>query len=333
MTDSARIGVVVIGRNEGERLGRCLQSVMGQASHIVYVDSASTDGSVALAKSLGVEVVSLDLSIPFTAGRARNAGFERLMNLDPDIAYVQFVDGDCEVEQAWLQQAAEYLQQHLKIAVVCGGLRERNPNHSIYNLLCDIEWDTPVGEAPACGGNAMVRTEAFLAVKGFRETLVAGEEPELGVRLREAGWRIWRLEHAMALHDAAMDRFAQWWKRTLRSGHAFAEGAWLHGASAGHWMRETFSALVWGLAIPLLTLLITVLISPWGLMLLLLYPMQVIRLQNSGPRSVEENWYWAFFLVLGKFAEAMGVLLFFWRNLTGSRSKLIEHRAPSGNGD
>ena len=56
------------------RLRQCLLSV-GSAT-IVYVDSGSTDGSIACAQSLGVESCpELDLSIPFTAARARNAGF------------------------------------------------------------------------------------------------------------------------------------------------------------------------------------------------------------------------------------------------------------------
>src|SRR3954469_12450980 len=95
------IGLVIIGRNEGERLRRCLASALGYAAHAVYVDSGSTDGSVALARSMNVDVVELDTTIPFTAARARNAGVERLLRLAPDTSYVQFVDGDCEMNPAW----------------------------------------------------------------------------------------------------------------------------------------------------------------------------------------------------------------------------------------
>jgi glycosyltransferase involved in cell wall biosynthesis len=127
------IGVVVIGRNEGERLRRCLESVRSGA--VVYVDSGSSDGSVALARSLGVEVVGLDLSSPFTAARARNAGFERLLQFDPSAEFVQFVDGDCEVAAGWLERARKEFEARSDAAVVCGRLRERFPDATVYNRL------------------------------------------------------------------------------------------------------------------------------------------------------------------------------------------------------
>ena len=64
------IGVVAIGRNEGDRLRVCLTSALRDSNHVVYVDSGSTDGSVAMVRELGATVVELDLSIPFTAARA-----------------------------------------------------------------------------------------------------------------------------------------------------------------------------------------------------------------------------------------------------------------------
>jgi hypothetical protein len=98
VTAPGKFGVVVIGRNEGQRLITCLRSV-STAAAAVYVDSNSTDGSVQAARELDADVVELDLGIPFTAARARNAGFARLETIAPDLPYVQFVDGDCELPQ------------------------------------------------------------------------------------------------------------------------------------------------------------------------------------------------------------------------------------------
>lgn len=329
MPDSSanQVGVVVIGRNEGERLRLCLESVVKHVQSVVYVDSGSTDASVDLARRLNVEVVELDMAIPFTAARARNEGFRRLNTTASALRYVQFVDGDCEVVEGWLQQAAGFLDAHPDMAVACGRRRERYPERSIYNQLCDIEWDTPVGETRACGGDAMMRVAAFEQVGGFRSDLIAGEEPELCVRLRAAGWRIWRLDAEMALHDAAMFRFGQWWKRGVRAGHAFAEGAFLHGAlPERHWVRESISAWTWGAAIPLGTLLATVFIGPPGLFLLLVYPMQVIRLGLRGQAPPRANWWRAVFLVLGKFPEVIGQMKFLYRRLSGMKSGLIEYK-------
>lgn len=321
------IAIVVIGRNEGERLARCLASVVSDSSKVIYVDSGSTDGSVALAQSLGVSVVELDMTIPFTAARARNEGVARLRELASEIAYIQFVDGDCEVVKEWLGQASCFLDQHPEVAVVCGRRRERFPDRSIYNMLCDIEWDTPLGEAKACGGDAMMRALAFTQVGGYRDDLIAGEEPELCVRLRAAGWKIWRLGEEMTLHDASMTRFSQWWNRTKRGGYAFAQGAYLHGAQPElHGVKQSRSAWLWGLGIPLLAICLTIWLGPVGLIMLLLYPLQILRLALKGTRSSYVNWWRAFFLVAGKFPEAAGQLRFLYIRLSGKTARLIEYK-------
>ena len=157
------IDAVVIGRNEGTRLIACLTSLRGQVRRLIYVDSGSTDGSVEAARDLGAEVVSLDMSQKFTAARARNAG---LAHLDGDSTYVQLVDGDCEVVPGWIDAAVTKLESDPKLAVVCGRRRERHPEASVYNRLCDHEWDTPVGPAKACGGDAMMRLSALREVGG-----------------------------------------------------------------------------------------------------------------------------------------------------------------------
>jgi GT2 family glycosyltransferase len=296
MNDMTRVrsscGVVAIGRNEGERLRQCLQSVIGKVAGVVYVDSGSTDGSVAMAQAMGVLVVELDMSVPFTAARARNAGFARLLESLPQLAYIQFVDGDCEVVAGWLEHASEFLDNHDDVAVVCGRRRERYPQRSIYNALCDIEWDAPLGEVRACGGDALMRAAAFRAVDGFRPDMIAGEEPELCIRLRASGGRIWRLGEEMTLHDAAMLRFGQWWQRSKRAGYAFALGAYLHGRPPErHYVRHARRALFWGVALPLLTALLGLIDTRFA-GLIFLYPMKILRIglsDNKNPCAMAEG--------------------------------------------
>jgi hypothetical protein len=319
-------GIVVIGRNEGERLQRCLASVAG-AAVLVYVDSGSTDGSIEVATSHGADVVRLELSTPFTAARARNSGFRRLRELAPAATRVQFVDGDCEVVAGWLDAATAFLDRHPEVAVVCGRRRERFPERSIYNRLCDAEWDTPIGESRMCGGDALMRIDAFEQVGGFLAELIAGEEPELCVRLRTVGWHVWRLDVEMTLHDAAMTSFAQWWRRCTRTGFAFAQGASLHGAPPErHWVREARSAWIWAAVIPALVLFGIIAFGAGFAAGLLVYPLQVLRLaiRGSGPASWRARR--AMFLVLGKFPEALGQLRFFASRATGRRERLIEYK-------
>jgi GT2 family glycosyltransferase len=321
------VGAVIIGRNEGDRLMRCLKSLTGQVAQLVYVDSGSTDDSVNAARSMGADVVALDMTTPFTAARARNEGFERMRRLYVQAEYVQFVDGDCEIVESWLDNAVAFLDQHLEVAAVCGRRRERFPEQTIYNMLCDMEWDTPVGETKACGGDMLMRVAAFEKVFGFRSDLIAGEEPELCVRLRAAGWKIWRLDQEMTLHDAAMTRFSQWWKRTTRAGYAFAEGSYLHGVPPErHWVRESRRAWIWGLVFPYIALMLSVISIKWGALFLLIYPLQVIRLARRNSTKEKKAWIMAFFLVLGKFPEMLGQIEFFWRLYNGRQGQLIEYK-------
>lgn len=309
---------VVIGRNEGARLVACLASLQGQVRRIVYVDSGSTDGSVAAAQAAGAAVVQLDMGQPFTAARARNAGIAALQADPPEV--VQFLDGDCRLQPGWLPVALAFLQAHPEVAVVCGRRREVAPEASVYNRLADAEWDTPVGEALACGGDAVMRYAAVFEAGGYRADLIAGEEPELCLRLRARGHKIWRLDAEMTLHDAAMTRFSQWWKRMRRAGHAFAEGAALHGTPPErHWLKETRRALAWGAALPLVTLM-GGLIWPPMFLLLLLWPLQMLRLS---PRMGAER---AVFTVLGRLPEAQGALGYLLGWLRGAQSRLIEYK-------
>lgn len=316
-----QVAAVVIGRNEGSRLIAGLNAAARQVDAMAYVDSGSTDGSPQAARDAGAHVVALDMSLPFTAARARNAGMADLRVRYPDIRYVQFMDGDCELRPDWVAQAVAHLGAHPRVAVVCGRRRERFPDASIYNRLIDQEWDTPVGEALSCGGDALMRVDAFDAVGGYNPDMIAGEEPELCVRLRAAGWKVWRLDAEMTLHDAALTRFSQWWTRNKRAGHAFAEGSALHGRPPErHGVRETRSALFWGALLPVAAVS-GIIVSPGSLLLLLAWPVQVLRI---GLR--DRDMWRAVFLTLGKIPEAQGMMSYYWHRLRRVRTKLIEYK-------
>jgi len=336
MTEThTQLGIVIIGRNEGARLVRCLASVAEftdqTAGQVVYVDSGSTDGSVAAAQAAGAQVVALDMTQPFTAARARNAGMAAL-GLTPEGAapgtpdVIQFLDGDCELQPDWVQAGLAFLHAHPDVGVVSGRLRERNPEASPYNALCDAEWDGPLGENEICGGIAMMRRDALAQTTLFNAAMIAGEEPELCLRLRREGWKIWRIADEMALHDAAMLRFGQFWTRMRRGG--FAYGLWTDlygvvperpGASA---LRR---ALIWGGAIPCVILLGILAFGPIGVLLAGVYPVQIVRFARRRG-STRQAWQIAVLNTTAKFAEMQGFVEFYWRKLRGRPAGLIEHK-------
>lgn len=326
------MGAVAIGRNEGQRLRLCLESLAGKVRRIVYVDSGSTDGSVEMARGLGVEVVELDMSIPFTAARARNAGLERLRELEPSLEYVHFFDGDCEVAEGWLETAMEAIESDEKYAAVWGRRRERHPEATIYNKLTDLEWvySWPYGRVTICGGDVLMRIGALDDVNGFNPSLIAGEEPELCYRLRQKGWVIYRVDAEMTQHDAAMTKFGQWWKRAVRAGHAWAEGAWMYGHEPEHYcVRDSVRIWGWGFFLPLLALVIAPFTKGLSLLIFVAYPVLAVRIQRyirSKGAPSKDAWLLAFFSMLSKFPSVLGQMKFLSGKLMGKKSVLIEYK-------
>jgi cellulose synthase/poly-beta-1,6-N-acetylglucosamine synthase-like glycosyltransferase len=312
---------------------------------IVYVDSASTDDSVALARGMGADVVELDMSKPFSAARARNEGFERLMRIAPDVCHVQFVDGDCEVVADWIDRAAQTLESRTDVAVVCGRRRERFPERSLYNRIADIEWNTPAGEVKSCGGDALMRVAAFQQVKGYDSSVVAGEEPELCQRLRERGWKVLRIDAEMTVHDSAMLRFGQWWRRTVRSGYGAAD-VFTRFGQHGLFAKHVKSARLWGLTMPaaaVAILLAATLASASRhhvggaalcalilcALLLLAYPLQMLRTAWGVRRRAQSRGdavAYGILTMIGKWANVIGQHQYARDRAAGKVARTIEYK-------
>jgi hypothetical protein len=283
-----------------------------------------------LAAALDCDVVILDPSRPFTAAAARNAGLSRLVEIAPGCEFVQFVDGDCEVVDGWIASASAFLTQNQDYAVACGRRRERYPENSLYNQVCDFEWNTPVGEVEACGGDALMRVDVVRGIGGFDATLIAGEEPELCSRLRKAGWRIMRLDVEMTLHDANITHLSQWWRRTMRAGWAFVNGAVMEARTRNRrWVREAVRPWLWCLAVPTLSLALVWLLGPWGFLPLLAYPLVMGRAAATAHRrggSIQASVAYGALSVIGKIAELQGQLTWMCDQLLRRPRRLIEYK-------
>lgn len=321
-----RLGAVAIGRNEGERLKACLRSLLAQGARVVYVDSGSTDGSLAFAQSLGVQVVELDRQIPFTAARARNAGFEALGRDGTWPEFVQFVDGDCRVEEGWLQAAQDHLRAHPDLGLVTGWRGEIAPEATLYNSMFELDWRRPAGPIRTCGGDMMVRSQAFQSIQGFRPDVIAAEDDDFCLRLGKAGWGLERLPRAMTWHDAAMTQFSAWWRRSIRDGHGFAQVGALHPE---HFRRERARVWGWGLALPL-TFLFGLFAAPWlSVLVLLAYGASWVRswqhLKRQG-RPARPAMAQALLLTLSKFPNLWGMLTYHLRQRRGRAMQIIEYK-------
>jgi GT2 family glycosyltransferase len=323
------VAVIIIGRNEGQRLVTCITSVLGFTKSIVYVDSGSTDDSIKNAKSYNIDIVKLNLVTPYTAARARNAGAVYLLNKKPNIKYLQFVDGDCEIQKGWLVSAKTFLDKNPDYAVICGRRRERHPEHSIYNTLCDIEWNSPIGDTTSCGGDALIRASSFSQINGFNSSLIAGEEPEMCFRLRQKGCRIYRINEEMTLHDANMTHFSQWWNRAKRAGYAYALSVDLHGKSGERFkVKELRSIIAWGAFLPTLIFCLSF-FHINAISLISLYLVQIARLflklrKLTIPTRVK--FYYALLTMVAKFPQFMGITQFMINKKYGNTASLIEYK-------
>lgn len=221
MSATQLISVVVIGRNEGPRLERCLASVSAMVrdrfeTEVIYVDSDSTDDSLAIATRLGAATVALRAERP-TAAMGRNVGWKMARG-----SIVLFLDGDTVLDQRFVVDSLAGFENP-EMAIIWGHRRELHPDHSIFNRVLDLDWVYAPGDTAFCGGDALFRRSVLEATGGFDETLIAGEEPELCRRILGQGFRILHVDRAMTGHDLAITRFRQYWKRAMRAGHAFAE--------------------------------------------------------------------------------------------------------------
>lgn len=330
------IGIVIIGRNEGERLRRSLQSVPDFGARI-YVDSGSTDGSQQFARSLGFTVLDLDRSTEFTAARARNLGICHIAENFPAVRLVQTIDGDCELVADWVAQAAARLRGDEKLAVVFGRRRERFPDRNLYHRACEIEWNVPVGAANSCGGDALFRLTALIEAGGYNPRLISGEEPDLCYRLRRRGWSIYSDGCDMTRHDVDITSMKQWWRRALRAGHGIAELVAIHGRGADKgWDRFVLSGFLWsGMLLLTAAILLVAIVKASSTLLavaLLLVLLLVIQVVRTGKRarmsfhSDRDAFGWGGLLLLSKLAQLQGTLLYWRRRLTSSRRSIIEYK-------
>lgn len=312
------VGVVVIGRNEAEHLRRSLAS-LPQSAHAtaVYVDSGSTDGSVELAQGRGVAAHSLDPARPFSPARGRREGVELLVAMHPELEFIQFVDGDCELAAGWLEAATAYFAKHSEVAILCGRLEEREPERSVYNWLSAKQWERPAGEIRSSGGIFMIRRDVYQQAGGFNELLVTMEEEDLCNRILAAGHKIVRLDTAMAIHDSGMHSFSQWWQRAIWGGYGAGIQCAQKSDSVTGYLAGATQYLLMPVMVPIAFLLglVGAIWAKWLLAIplacLVAYALLFARMARSRLRignQLHEALVYSFFIILRRFPVAIGLL-------------------------
>lgn len=331
MSGGQRVGVVLIGRNEGPRLVRALGAAVATGCPVVYVDSNSTDGSCETAAGFGVSVLRFSEG-PFTAARGRQAGADLICASHASLEYVQFVDGDCILQPGWLDLAIGYMDSHARCGAVTGRRREEHAGAQFWARLIDLDWQGTPGPAGYPGGDSLCRVVALREIGGWRTSLIAGEDPDLGFRMRDAGWDVQRLADEMTLHDMRMTSFTQYWRRAVRSGHAYAEVGWAHRRGSGHvWFNRVVAILMYSVLLPLVIAGVGMYSVIAGCVLVLVYLRAVLAMARSCRRkgaSPGTSLAYAALNLICKWACAYGIWKYLLARVTGRSVPLIEYNRP-----
>lgn len=323
-------GIVVIGRNEGQRLVSCFESIPEVLrKRTIYVDSGSSDNSIHEASCRGISTCLLDMSQPFTAGRARDTGFRQIVKAFPELNFIHFIDGDCTFADNWLPHAIRFLLDHPQTGVICGRLKERYPDRSVYNRACDIEWTMLSKNQAYCGGTFLIRVDAYLNSGGFNTTMIAGEEPELCRRIRSMGFGVATQDTIMGFHDANILTFRQWWLRNTRTGFAYAESQNISGRfSSSSRSNRVIRTLFWSSFLPFAIVTLS-LQHPAFLTMLVVYPIQMMRIAINLPiPQTRHKLIYGGFVLLAKFPETMGIIKFMFSRLLRVQHSIIEYKQP-----
>lgn len=332
MNDHSNTGVVVIGRNEAPRLRSCFESLPSDTP-ICYVDSGSDDGSPAIARSYSIPTLQLSGSQPFGAARARNAGFNALLEEYPKLERVLFLDGDCVLDPDFLGVAITLMNKHDDCAIIVGRLEEANSGNNIYGILADLEWSSPASgeilDFGQLGGIMLVCVPDFLAVGGFNPDFIAGEDSELGIRLHLTGRKTIRIINRMAIHAMEMQRFGQWWRRSIRAGHALAHRYAVHGKSSLADSRSAVhSTFVYGILIPIVVLMAVSIFGFWGMVPVIIYVYLGLRFFSYYRRkgaTRRNSLIGTAFGIIAKLANGIGMVRFHVQRARGN-FKIIEYK-------
>lgn len=201
------LSVVLIARNQERTIGRLIESVLRETAdldvrEVILADSASSDRTVEIALSYPIAVLGLPEGDWLCPAAGRYAGFAATSGED-----VLFLDGDMELCEGWLASALLTLTKAPYVAAVAG--RVIDSHRGVAELPTDPLSRLTVGdeagwEVPHPAGAAVYRSAALEEVGCFNPYLRSDEEPELALRLRARGYRIFSLDRPAVMHFQPM---------------------------------------------------------------------------------------------------------------------------------
>ncbi|MEZ4664407.1 MAG: glycosyltransferase [Caldilineaceae bacterium] len=195
------LSAIIITKNQEWNIERLIESIQRGAAmlekvEIILVDSASTDATIERAQKYPIRIIQLQAEQRLTAAAGRHIGYKHSSG-----QLILFLDGDMELDPAWLPKALSVMENHPDIAVVSGLIIDLpkdavSPGPNRTKAVHDQEFFA----VKYTGGAAMHRRRVIENVGDFNPYLYSDEEPDLCIRIRQQGHRIVRLYHPMVNH-------------------------------------------------------------------------------------------------------------------------------------
>lgn len=216
------VSVVVIGRNEEKHLEACFRSIFNMnyphnKLEIIYVDTDSRDKSVDIAKQFNVKIAEEQSDFP-SPGLARNRGIR-----EAQYEIIHFIDGDMTVDRNYLKNAIPTLQKN-NIACVIGDISERYSDRSFLAKVLNYPWrkrKKGIVDAPGAGGTFL--KSILQEIGGYNPLILKGQETELGFRIRQKGYQIYKIENKMGTHDYGINNIHSLMKHSYTMGKSYGK--------------------------------------------------------------------------------------------------------------
>ncbi|MFN0141354.1 MAG: glycosyltransferase [Pyrinomonadaceae bacterium] len=250
------LSIVIIGRNEQASIGMCIEAARAAAEEIggadlLYVDSHSTDNTVAEGQRYGIAVKMLDRDLRPSPSAARHFGSRQTNN-----EYILFLDADTLIYTGFLKTALEQLRSDAQLGGINGRIYDTTaagePVDGV-DEVCEEAQNVKWLRGPCC----LYRRAALVEVGSFDPELATEEEAELGLRLIGAGWRLRTApvpmaHHTRCYHPTSFRALVTTFLRDLRSGRlGEITRTCLHARRAGNglefcWLRLKTTILFLG---------------------------------------------------------------------------------------
>ncbi len=277
-------------------LARAVEAAAPFDAEVILADSGSRDRTIEIAHGFPVRIFQLANIAERCCGAGAQLAFQHARG-----EYFLLVDGDMELEPAFVAKAITYLDTHPEVAGVGGEVREmqiENAEFEIRNAALKNEHHRVVGYTDRLDGGGLFRASAVREAGYFADrNLRAFEEFDLGARLIMRGWKLARISQLAVRHHGHVEGgYALMWRR-FRSGYAGAAGEVVRAAYAGRYLatvlrrlsqiRYVIVVILWWAL-----LIVSALLTPWLLPIAMITPVAFLSIRRRSFRLGLYSFVW-----------------------------------------